>query len=1317
MKKSSKRRSAIWWLYALLLAMALIGPGIASAAAAKTTTQKAAASTVTVKFVGENGWSTTRTYTVGNKYSALPSPPNKNNFTFVGWYTSGSGGTRIYTSTTVSSSYKTLYARYQGKSSTVSFDSQGGSSVTSKTVYYSSQYGSLTTPTRKGYSFDGWYTKSSGGSKVTAKTTVTTTSNHKLYAHWTVKKFTVSFNSQGGSSVSNKTVTYNSTYGSLTTPSKTGYTFDGWYTAASGGTKISASTKVTITSNQTLYAHWTANTYTVGFNSNGGTDVTSIKVTYNSTYGTLPTTTRTGYVFQGWFTAIAGGTQITPSTKVTITSGQTLYAQWKAEDCTITFDANGGYGQSNLTSLSVEQGTEIGTRLNTSPGAPANMHFVGWYDAKTGGKQYTSTSRAPYQKTLTLYAHWEQNSYWITFNKNASNGVSGNMANMTCLVGSSYNLTGNTFSRDGYKFTGWNTKADGSGVSYSNGEKVSNLTYSNGQTITLYAQWEEVYCTIYFDANGGNGQSNLTSLTVQQGATIGSTLNNRTPGAPTNKHFVGWFDAKTGGKNYTSGSKAPFNTSLTLYARYEQNTYTIVFNQNATGVTGTMENLPCTVGSSHYLPLSTFTLRGYEFDCWNTKADGTGTDYADGAKISDLSTKNGATVTLYAKWKKAYCEIVFDVNGGYGQSNMTSLTVQQGATIGAGIDYRVPGAPTNKCFLGWYDSKTGGYPYTSTSQAPYKKNLTLYARWGENSYTIVFNQNATGVTGTMENKPCLIGASDHLPICTFSLRDSLFMGWNTKADGTGTHYDDGAMFSDLTTKSGETVILYAEWKSELINVTFAVNGVVSQDIEPITVKYGEEYWLLPEGPNLSGFKFKGWYTEPYGGSLVRATTIVTTKEDHTLYAHWDTHYTTTFKYTSSADMVTQPYEINFIDFFRSSYDYQHDLMLASLKTAMAAFDATEADETVPRDDNIRHLMKNLDFDNIDSHYGYPNYMSIGHEIASRKITNPETGDTATLILVALRGAGYGNEWGGNFDVYTPLGSNMNHHGFEVCANQVLSSLNTYINEHKGDFEETVKVWVVGYSRAAATTNLVCSKLIKGTGGVSMSFKSTNIFGFGFETPRCTTDSGCHDERFSGIKSLINPIDFVPMVAMNNGKGWNYQRYGITYMIPLDDSSSKYNAMTYEYARILRSYGKEGELSTRLGRYQDSSYAQNQLLSNAFRKLGDHTGTPENYYELRIQAVLIPGIAEVMGLDGGCMADDIINIYALLTNNVYMQLENLDNETKKAKRDAAEEILLDPDLGTLLWNVAFGPIKYSHYPELCLSWLTVCKDYQFNVMEN
>ena len=156
--------------------------------------------------------------------------------------------------------------------------------------------------------------------------------------------FTVTFDSAGGSTPSpaSKTVTYGDAYGTLPTVTRTGYTFAGWYTSESGGDLRTASDTVSITSATTLYAHWTPNTYTVTFDGNGGTSPTATKnVTYASTYGTLPTPTRTGYAFLGWFTAASGGAQITSSTTVSITAAQTLYAHWEPMSILRVSDGNG----------------------------------------------------------------------------------------------------------------------------------------------------------------------------------------------------------------------------------------------------------------------------------------------------------------------------------------------------------------------------------------------------------------------------------------------------------------------------------------------------------------------------------------------------------------------------------------------------------------------------------------------------------------------------------------------------------------------------------------------------------------------------------------------------------------------------------------------------------------------------------------------------------------------------------------------------------------------------------------------------------------
>lgn len=203
---------------------------------------------------------------------------------------------------------------------------------------------SSTKPTRTGYDFVGWSTSSnaisatySAGGRYNNNRAVT------LYAVWKAKSYTVTFNANGGSvSPSSKTVTYNSTYGTLPTPTRTGYTFNGWYTSSSGGTKITSSNKVTITSNQTLYAHWTINSYTVTFNANGGSGGPSTQTKRPGVNLTLTTSkpSRSGYEFMGW-SATKNSTTINYKSGAIYSKDQsiTLYAVWRKQ-ITVTFNYN-----------------------------------------------------------------------------------------------------------------------------------------------------------------------------------------------------------------------------------------------------------------------------------------------------------------------------------------------------------------------------------------------------------------------------------------------------------------------------------------------------------------------------------------------------------------------------------------------------------------------------------------------------------------------------------------------------------------------------------------------------------------------------------------------------------------------------------------------------------------------------------------------------------------------------------------------------------------------------------------------------------------
>lgn len=212
---------------------------------------------------------------------------------------------------------------------------------------------------------------------------------------------TVTFDPNGGTiAATSKTrkVTVGQAYGALPMPARAGFTCTGWYDAA--GNRITASTKVTKTSNHTLYAHWSAIPYTVTFDPNGGTMAATSrtrKVTVGQTYGALPMPSRAGYTCIGWYDA--SGNRITAGTKVTKASDHTLYARWSAIPYTVTFNANGG------TVGTTRRTVYVGQVYGALP-MPyrAGYTCTGWYDA--AGKRITAGTKVTKASNHTLYAHW-----------------------------------------------------------------------------------------------------------------------------------------------------------------------------------------------------------------------------------------------------------------------------------------------------------------------------------------------------------------------------------------------------------------------------------------------------------------------------------------------------------------------------------------------------------------------------------------------------------------------------------------------------------------------------------------------------------------------------------------------------------------------------------------------------------------------------------------------------------------------------------------------------------------------------------------------
>ena len=219
--------------------------------------------------------------------------------------------------------------------------------------------------------------------------------------------YTLSFNIKysGAANPKSRTVTYNSTYGALPAPTRRGYTLEGWYTTSDFTTQVTSGTTVTTARDHTLYAKWTANTYTVTLDANGGTVTpTTLSVVYDGKYGdrynnSLPLAKRDGYTFNGWYTDKIGGLEVEYFHLVSKAVNHTIYARWTPNTYTVTLNGGGGAG-TNLTSYTYGKGAVLPTDWTKQC-----AKFEGWYTAQTGGTKVTSIS------TTTLgdqsyYARW-----------------------------------------------------------------------------------------------------------------------------------------------------------------------------------------------------------------------------------------------------------------------------------------------------------------------------------------------------------------------------------------------------------------------------------------------------------------------------------------------------------------------------------------------------------------------------------------------------------------------------------------------------------------------------------------------------------------------------------------------------------------------------------------------------------------------------------------------------------------------------------------------------------------------------------------------
>jgi len=239
------------------------------------------------------------------------------------------------------------------------------------------------------------------------------------------------------------------------------------------------------------------------------------------------------------------------------------------------------------------------------------------------------------------------NKYTISYNSTGGTGI---MNSTICTYGNTCTLSTNIFTKTGYTFLGWSTSSGSNTVVY-NDKYVFNV-FDNKDDVHLYAVWRANTYTIKYSANGGSGTMSDTSCTYDSNCTL--RINSFTR---TGYTFNGWNTKSDGsGTSYTNSQAvknlvSSANGSITLYAKWKVNTYTIKYSAN--GGSGTMSDTSCTYDSNCTLRTNSFTRTGYTFNGWNTKSDGSGTSYTNSQAVKNLVSSNNGSITLYAKWKSS----------------------------------------------------------------------------------------------------------------------------------------------------------------------------------------------------------------------------------------------------------------------------------------------------------------------------------------------------------------------------------------------------------------------------------------------------------------------------------------------------------------------------------------------------------------------------------------------------------------------------------------------------------------------------------------
>lgn len=535
--------------------------------------------------------------------------------------------------------------------------------------------------------------------------------------------------------------------------------------------------------------------------------------------------TMTGYTFRGWFKeADFSGQAVATLTDADFgdSAGITLYAKWTANQYKIQFYQNNERGDATGTmpEMSCWYDREYSLTQNTFDRQAVGVTWLNWNSEVDGSgtdyadKQKVKNLRSESGAEYKLYALWKGNKYKVAFNSNVPDNaqptvdptaaLTGEMADQDYECGIPQKLTANAYAIVGYTFGGWNTKADGTGTNYVDSYNAYSLTVVDGDTFTMYAKWTPNANTAYKVRHLQQDYKNATELAdtykVKDTETKSGTTWANTVAA--SKTYSG-FTCEGVAQNHINA-----DGSTVIDIKYRRHKFTVNFNVNNTYKSGdstatdsgSMASQSFVYGSPQNLRTNAFGIKGYTFAGWATSSGGSKA-YNDKADGSTVSTSDGGTTTLYAKWtantntaykvvhqRKRASEVVGTEN-----ENKTGTTgANTAATAKSGGNYT-------------------GFTAESITQTKIKAD-------GSSSVTIVYNKNTYKVTfvgngasgANVDQTGIYHGEATALRANTFSRQDYKFKGWSENASATTATWADGA---SITLTGNKT--LYAVWEEDM----------------------------------------------------------------------------------------------------------------------------------------------------------------------------------------------------------------------------------------------------------------------------------------------------------------------------------------------------------------------------------------------------------------------------------------------------------------------------------------------------------------------